>query len=112
MRRRLGEVQHWLNEVLSFKSEYTGAATPEDVNQRTAEARLLLSNKEYLIKEAARLDSEYAGEPKLIHHILNLSYILENEPEALHLERVKIDFETRCIEALKRISEIQARLRL
>jgi len=113
MRHRLDEVQHWFNGVLRLNSEYGGAPTThEDTTRRTAGARLLASNKEYVVTEAARLDSEYGGEPKLVHHILNLSYILEHEPEALSSETVQRDVQTRCTEALERIAQIEAMITL
>lgn len=111
-KRRLAEVQHWINEVLILKSESAGVpGTVADRRRRAAQARIIVSSKEYIKIEAERLDSEFKPKAKLKDQIDRLSYILEyTHPEELGAKQAEL--ENKCVEALKVISNIKAELKL
>jgi hypothetical protein len=111
-KRRLAEVKHWINQVLILKSESAGVpGTVADRRQRATQARIIVSNKEYVMIEAERLDSEFKPQAKLKDQIDKLSHILEHtHPEELGSKQGEL--ENLCIEALKVISNIKAELKL
>lgn len=113
-RRRLDEVQHWINEVLRIKAESASETDdPSALAERREEVRLVLSNKEYIKLEAGRLDFEFIGDFKLRDHIGRLSHILEyTTARNLSLREVQQELETKCVEVLAAIASIRAMLKL
>lgn len=111
-KRRLAEVQHWINEVLILKSESGGVpGTVADRRRRAAQARIIVSNKEYVMIEAEQLDFEFKPQAKLKDQIGRLSHILKyTNPEELGAKQDEL--ENKCVEALKVISNIKAKLKL
>jgi len=111
-RRRLEELQHWIEDVLRLESKYPGAPleTAVDSFWHKTDARVLLSNKEYIINEAKLFDSEFTTQPKLTDQIARLSHILEYED--LGVETVKRELQEKCIYVLEAISNLRIKLKL
>lgn len=113
-KRRLAEVQHWINEVLKLKSESViETDDPRERTRRKVQAEIISSSKKYIETEAQRLDSEFMPETKLKDQIGRLSYIVEHtSPRELSAKGIQQELEDKCIKSLAVISDLKAKLRL
>jgi hypothetical protein len=112
-KRRLEEVQRWINEVASIKAECAKpTGSPEEWRQRGARARIAAANKEYIKIEAERLDSEFVTDVKLVTNVEELSTMLEKEVTSLNAPNHQKKIEGLCTKSLTKISSIKAELRL
>jgi hypothetical protein len=110
-RRRLDEVQHWINEVLRLKSESViRTDDPGELARRKVQAKIISSTKEYIETESQRLDSEFMLKTKLKDQIGRLSFILERED--LSADGIQHELEEKCSDVLKTVSNIKAKLKL
>jgi hypothetical protein len=113
-KRRLEEVQHWINEVVTIKSECASpVGSPPIWRERESKARIIVANKEYIRTEAEKLDSEFTTETKLVDNIKRLSFLLEtHKGQSLSAPEHQQEIEDLCTESLIKISTIKARLKL
>ena len=113
-RRRLAEVQHWINEIVTIKSECARmAGSPEEWRECEAKAGLAVATKEYIRMDAERIDSEFAAEVKLASNIDRLSSILEQHTGGSLSELAyQQEIEDLCTKSLTKISSIKAKLKL
>ncbi len=115
-RRRVDDVQNWINEVFKLRAEsfipFDEFDTVE-MKRRASELFRILANSRWVKIEAMRLDLEVKGEIKLLDKVNRLLFILENTaPKDLGdlPMQVKVDIEKECTEALEHISAIKAKL--
>jgi len=126
-RRRLDEVQHWIEGAAGFRSKYEGRTLENSLFQRWEHLEALLAGKAYIILEAKRLDLELASlsnlknkyEDRLENLVDRLSELFveqHNHSPALGpvAEDFKIDKEIvdKCKQALTMISDLRAELNL
>jgi len=114
-RRRLKEVQDWINDVITVKSECATRVMGDTLERARigAEVRVILSKKEYIEMEAQRLDSESAEEIKLVNKIGRMSFILEHQNVAQIGDREnQQELENETTEALTVISKLKTILKL
>ena len=115
-RRRVDDVQNWINEVFKLRAEsfipFDEFDTVE-MKRRASELFRILANSRWVKIEAMRLDLEVKGEIKLLDKVNRLLFILENTaPKDLGdlPMQVQMDIEKECTEALEHISAIKAKL--
>ncbi len=115
-RRRVDDVQNWINEVVKLRAEsfipFDEFDTVE-VKRRASELFRILANSRWVKIEAIRLDLEVKGEIKLLDKVNRLLFILENTtPKDLGdlPMQVQVDIEKECTEALEHISAIKTKL--
>lgn len=114
-RRRLDEVQQWINEVLKLKArnEVLLRGGAEDSSQIKTEARIMVSNKEYIQNEAKLLDSEFKPTADFENSIKRLIYIIQFElPKGFKNKSMNLELEGHCSKVLKHISIIKDALKL
>jgi hypothetical protein len=113
-RRRLDEVQRWINEVVVVKSECSrGTGSNEEWRQRGVKARIVIAINEHIKIEAERIDNKFVSETKLVNNINRLSSLLEkHEVTQLSAPDYQQEIEELCTKSLAKISDVKARLKL
>lgn len=124
-RRRLDDVQHWIERVLESKSKHSVLwMGQEEMLTRVKDIQLLLSSASYILLEAQRLDSDLErfraltekyenGLEDLIKELCDIfTQEVQNPAELYTKPSILQNIEDKGVEALHIISDLRAELKL
>ena len=113
-KRRLDEVQAWVNEVLRLKADCANRSNTTDMWRGiSSKANNIIANSTYVKLEASKIDSEFQTKTSLVNSIEMLSGILNVRViSTLSGDAPQKDIEELSEKSLTKISEMREKLLL
>ncbi|MFC2059672.1 hypothetical protein ACFLTZ_01085 [Chloroflexota bacterium] len=112
-KRRIGEVQAWVKEVITLKSRYAIGERGEEL-KRSEELNIIFANKEYIQGLALSLDTELSKEDNELLSCVNRIFDILEECNTVELtgDAIQKIPDNNIVEALSLISKYKTKSQL